>query len=213
MNDSTRARYLLVHSTDLDVPVEPAEETLVTTPYDEARKMLLMQSLVVEKKLLDVDGKLAEADDIIRETWATMKTTYCKSLIEWAAAMKLAKGLGHELFSCDDPKSRHIGFVDHTANEVFFIGLTKFKEATAENWAESGMSWDDFKSGEGRTRMMEGDPIFEYQWDHPAISEEEASHLQGLVEEMCADIDRELAQEVPFLDVFIPRPPPRAEAP
>lgn len=212
MNDSIRARYLLVRSTDFDVPLEPAEETVVTTPYDEKRKELLMQNLVVEKKLLDVDGKLTEAEDLIRETWASMKTTYCRSLVEWASALKLAKGLGHELFSCDDPRSRNIGFVDHTANEVFFIGLTKFAEATAENWAESGMSRDDLKSGEGRTRMMGGDAFFAYQWDRPAITPEEAGYLNGLIEEMCADIDREFAQEVPVLDFFIPRPPTRAEA-
>lgn len=206
MTDVIRARYLLVHSTDLDVPVESAEETVVTTPYDDLRKNLLVQNLVVEKKLLDHDGKLTEAAAIIQETWDTMKTTYCRSLIEWAAAMKLAKSLGHELFSCDDPKARSFGFVDHTANEVFFIGLTKFKEATAENWAESGMSWDDFKSAEGRTRMMEGDSIFESHWDEPTISDEERAHLKSLVNEICADIAREFAQEVPVLDDLLPRP-------
>lgn len=211
MADAANTRYLLVHSTDLDIPVEDPEETIISNPVlDDARKALLLQSLVVERKLLDVDGKLTEAEDIIRETWASMKTTHCRSLLEWATALKSAKELGHELYSCDDPKMRNIGFVDHVTNEVFFLGLTRIHEATSEAWAASGMTRDDFRTSSMRTRMMEGDPFFEYQWDRPAITLEEVAHLQELVDEMCADIDREFAQEVPVLDFLIPRPPPRA---
>lgn len=199
------SKYLLVHSADPHIEVPPPVVTLVTTPYDDVRMGLLEYALAFEKNLLDGDGKLSEADRIIKETWDTMKEVRCRSILEWSHAIAEAKSLGHELTACDDPRCLHLGFVDDTTNVVYSLPLFALKEASPEDWEASGVDRESFRTVAGRYRML-GNSIFNHGACYDA-SEEDKAHRQGLVDEICADINREFDREIPVLDLLIPRPP------
>ena len=120
--------------------------------------------------LKELEAEIDPDGELLNPTYVPLTSFKCETLEEWCVALAAAKGKGHDLMSLDDPHRRMIGFIDHTDDTLFEVGLSTLKRdrADADAVAPLGITLEEFNSQirtqAGRQRMIRT-PIADEQPD------------------------------------------------
>lgn len=198
-------------------PVLPGDMGVSKTAHSriqELRPALVAEDARVTESIIDTDGAWREGQDLIAKTRAELKTVWCTTLLEWSLELRARQDQGHTLFPCEDPKARCLGFVDHTENILFNIGIVKIHECPPEILKALEKGGGDapppLSSYQNRRLLISGSlDGWDFGWSGDFWSVEQKAEWSTKIAELCALIESEQKAEEEALEDLsgnLPRP-------